>query len=63
MGKRLLAPMPQEEPAVRVREVQGGLRKEVVSGPWGSNNHERLIMEALEPRVGESPFPSSVRDI
>ena len=54
--------MPQEEPAVRVREVQDGPRKEVVSGPWDSSNHERL-MEALQPRVGESPFPSSVRDI
>ena len=63
MGKGLLAPMPQEEPVVRVREIQDGLRKEVVSGPWDSSNHERLIMEALELRAGESPFPSSVRDI
>ena len=62
MGKGLLEPMPQEEPAVRVREVQDSPRKEVVSGPWDSRNHERL-MEALQPRVGESPFPSSVRDI
>lgn len=62
MGKGLLEPLSQEEPAVRVREVQDGLRKEVVSGPWDSSNHERF-MEALQPRVGESPFPSSVRDI
>ena len=48
MGKGLLEPMPREEPAVRVREVQDDPRKEVVSGPWGSSNHERL-MEALEP--------------